>query len=283
MQHDAHHHDQVPRRIGLLAVVFDGLELADSYCFNPHKWMFTNFDCDCFFVARRAELIRTLSILPEYLRNRATESGAVIDYRDWQSVRPGFRALAVVVLRWYRLRLRAMVRSRGAGARRGAGQADPVGARRAGAAQPRCFRHRGAGDEPARARRQCLRQGLLTHTRLDSRSPAVVRRPGAHRATSSGSGSCYAKRPGKVRRRTIRCAQRKTVRTGAPYACSVASTAIPERPGDRQPVGRLRLLAEGGLVDPRHLGVGGEVDAGDAETALHLLKCTRAEVAMRRA
>ena len=33
----------------------DGLELADSYCFNPHKWMFTNFDCDCFFVADRAQ------------------------------------------------------------------------------------------------------------------------------------------------------------------------------------------------------------------------------------
>jgi len=61
-----------------------GLDLADSYCFNPHKWMFTNFDCDCFFVADRAALIHTLSILPEYLRNQATESGAVIDYRDWQ-------------------------------------------------------------------------------------------------------------------------------------------------------------------------------------------------------
>ena len=61
----------------------DGLEFADSYCFNPHKWMFTNFDCDCFYVADRAALIKTLSILPEYLRNKATESGAVIDYRDW--------------------------------------------------------------------------------------------------------------------------------------------------------------------------------------------------------
>ncbi len=61
----------------------DGLELADSYCFNPHKWMFTNFDCDCFFVADKASLIQTLSMLPEYLRNKATESGAVIDYRDW--------------------------------------------------------------------------------------------------------------------------------------------------------------------------------------------------------
>ena len=63
--------------------IHDGLELADSYCFNPHKWMFTNFDCDCFYVANRAALIKTLSILPEYLRNKATESGAVIDYRDW--------------------------------------------------------------------------------------------------------------------------------------------------------------------------------------------------------
>jgi aromatic-L-amino-acid decarboxylase len=61
-----------------------GVEQADSYCFNPHKWMFTNFDCDCFYVADRADLIQTLSILPEYLRNKATESGAVIDYRDWQ-------------------------------------------------------------------------------------------------------------------------------------------------------------------------------------------------------
>ena len=61
-----------------------GMELADSYCFNPHKWMFTNFDCDCFYVADRAALINALSVLPEYLRNKATESGAVIDYRDWQ-------------------------------------------------------------------------------------------------------------------------------------------------------------------------------------------------------
>jgi len=63
--------------------IINGLEKADSYCFNPHKWMFTNFDCDCFYVADRKTLIQTLSILPEYLRNQATESGAVIDYRDW--------------------------------------------------------------------------------------------------------------------------------------------------------------------------------------------------------
>jgi aromatic-L-amino-acid decarboxylase len=55
-----------------------GVEQADSYCFNPHKWMFTNFDCDCFYVADRAALIKTLSILPEYLKNQATESGAFL-------------------------------------------------------------------------------------------------------------------------------------------------------------------------------------------------------------
>ena len=81
----------------------DGLEFADSYAFNPHKWMFTNFDCDCFYVAERAALIKALSVLPEYLRNRATESGAVIDYRDWQvPLGRRFRALKLwFVIRHY--------------------------------------------------------------------------------------------------------------------------------------------------------------------------------------
>ncbi len=83
--------------------LFQGLELADSYAFNPHKWMFTNFDCDCFYVADRAALIRALSVLPEYLRNQATESGAVIDYRDWQiPLGRRFRALKLwFVIRHY--------------------------------------------------------------------------------------------------------------------------------------------------------------------------------------
>ncbi len=82
-----------------------GLEMADSYCFNPHKWMFTNFDTDCFYVADRRHLIQTLSILPEYLRNKATESGAVFDYRDWQiPLGRRFRALKLwFVLRHYGL------------------------------------------------------------------------------------------------------------------------------------------------------------------------------------
>jgi len=81
----------------------DGIQYADSYCFNPHKWMFTNFDCDCFYVADRKTLIQTLSVLPEYLRNKATESGAVIDYRDWQvPLGRRFRSLKLwFVLRHY--------------------------------------------------------------------------------------------------------------------------------------------------------------------------------------
>jgi aromatic-L-amino-acid/L-tryptophan decarboxylase len=81
----------------------DGVEFADSYGFNPHKWMFTNFDCSVFYVADRKHLIETLSVLPEYLRNQATESGAVIDYRDWHvPLGRRFRALKLwFVIRHY--------------------------------------------------------------------------------------------------------------------------------------------------------------------------------------
>jgi aromatic-L-amino-acid/L-tryptophan decarboxylase len=81
----------------------DGLDLADSYDTNPHKWLLTNFDCSTFWVADRAALVGALSILPEYLRNAATESGAVIDYRDWHvPLGRRFRALKLwTVIRWY--------------------------------------------------------------------------------------------------------------------------------------------------------------------------------------
>jgi len=81
----------------------DGMEFADSYCFNPHKWMLTNFDCDCLYVGDRAALNQTLGILPEYLRNSATDSGTVIDYRDWQiPLGRRFRALKLwFVIRYY--------------------------------------------------------------------------------------------------------------------------------------------------------------------------------------
>jgi aromatic-L-amino-acid decarboxylase len=81
----------------------DGLELADSYLFNPHKWLFTNVEFDAFYVADRQALIRTMSLVPEYLRNAASESGEVIDYRDWQiALGRRFRALKMwFVIRHY--------------------------------------------------------------------------------------------------------------------------------------------------------------------------------------
>ncbi|GMR02802.1 MAG: aspartate aminotransferase family protein [Acidimicrobiia bacterium] len=61
----------------------DGVEMVDSYTFNPHKWMMVNFDCNVLWVADRAPLIDTMSILPPYLLNDASDAGGVIDYRDW--------------------------------------------------------------------------------------------------------------------------------------------------------------------------------------------------------
>ncbi|TPV95426.1 MAG: hypothetical protein B7733_10000 [Myxococcales bacterium FL481] len=80
-----------------------GVEYADSYTVNPHKWMFTNFDCCCMFVADRGPLLAALAILPQYLRNNATESGGVIDYRDWHiPLGRRFRALKLwFVIRHY--------------------------------------------------------------------------------------------------------------------------------------------------------------------------------------
>ena len=78
-----------------------GLEHADSYCTNPHKWMGVNFDCDLYWTADRAALLGALSILPEYLRSEAAEAGAVIDYRDWQiPLGRRFRALKL----WFAIR-----------------------------------------------------------------------------------------------------------------------------------------------------------------------------------
>ena len=157
--------------------IHNGLEYADSYCFNPHKWMFTNFDCDCFYVADRAALIRTLTILPEYLRNQATESGAVIDYRDWHiQLGRRFRALKLwFVIRHYGVTgLQHHVRRHVALAQEFAGwvRADP---RFELAVEPPlnlvCFRHRG-GEEVNQALMDRLNRSgdlYLTHTRLNDR------------------------------------------------------------------------------------------------------------------
>jgi len=97
----------------LRPLVADGLDTADSYCFDPHKWLGAGMDCDVLYVADRARLIDAMSVVPEYLRNAASDSGEVIDYRDWGvALGRRFRALKL----WWLLRavgadgLAAMVR-----------------------------------------------------------------------------------------------------------------------------------------------------------------------------
>jgi aromatic-L-amino-acid decarboxylase len=160
-----------------LRSVHDGVELADSYCVNPHKWMFTNFDCDLFYVADRATLVRTLSVLPEYLRNRATESGAVIDYRDWHiPLGRRFRALKLwLVIRHYGIEgLRHHVRRHVELARMFTGWVEADRDFELAAPVPLnlvCFRHRG-GDAINQAIIDRVNDSgklFLTHTRLGDR------------------------------------------------------------------------------------------------------------------
>jgi aromatic-L-amino-acid decarboxylase len=152
-----------------------GLDYADSYCFNPHKWMFTNFDCDCFYVADRKALITTLSVLPEYLRNKASESGAVIDYRDWQiPLGRRFRALKLwFVIRHYGVEgLRYHIRQHVAWTRKFADWVEEDENFELAAPVPLnlvCFRHRG-GDACNRTLLEKLNQSgnlFLTHTSLN--------------------------------------------------------------------------------------------------------------------
>jgi aromatic-L-amino-acid decarboxylase len=152
-----------------------GLDHADSYCFNPHKWMFTNFDCDCFYIADRRELTDALSIVPEYLRNRPSESGEVIDYRDWQvPLGRRFRALKLwFVLRHYGVRgLKHHIREHIALAARFAGWIAESNEFEI-AAPPRlnlvCFKHR-AGDEFNRRLLDALNASgrlFMSHTVID--------------------------------------------------------------------------------------------------------------------
>ena len=154
-----------------------GLDLADSYCTNPHKWMLTNFDCTAFYVADRAHLIETLTVLPEYLRNTASESGAVIDYRDWQiPLGRRFRALKLwFVIRSYGLAgLRAHVRNHIELADQFASLVESSPDFEVVTDHPFglvCFRHRGGDEVNQQIMDTANRSGeiYLTHTRVDDR------------------------------------------------------------------------------------------------------------------
>ncbi|HMN96248.1 MAG TPA: pyridoxal-dependent decarboxylase [Phycisphaerales bacterium] len=158
-------------------MIHHGIEHADSYCVNPHKWMLVNFDCTCFWVRRRDDLIRSLGVLPEYLRNRATDSGDVIDYRDWQiPLGRRFRALKL----WFTIRqygvegLREHIRDGVRSAQRFASWLARHPTLEL-AAPPSlalvCFRHR-AGDERTQSLLDAVNDSgvaYLSHTKLDGR------------------------------------------------------------------------------------------------------------------
>lgn len=164
--------------------MLEGVERADSFNFNPHKWMLTNFDCSAFWTSDRAALLDALSITPEYLRNRASDAGAVKDYRDWQiPLGRRFRALKLwFVMRHYGVEgLRAHIR---AGVRlaelfeslvRADDRFEMAASRRLSLV---CFRHRD-GDQASRAlleRANSSGEMFLTHTTLPD-----PERPGAQR------------------------------------------------------------------------------------------------------
>jgi aromatic-L-amino-acid decarboxylase len=90
---------------------FDGVEHADSFVFNPHKWLLVNFDCSAYFVRDREALLQTFRVTPEYLRT--AQDPDVVNFRDW-GIQLGrrFRALKLwFVIRSYGVDgLRAMIR-----------------------------------------------------------------------------------------------------------------------------------------------------------------------------
>lgn len=132
---------------------FDGIELADSFVFNPHKWLLTNFDCSAYFVRDVEMLIRTFGASPEYLRT--AHDDRVVNFRDW-GIQLGrrFRALKLwFVIRSYGVDgLRRMLREHIALAQEFRGWVEAEPGFEVLAPSPFglvCFRHRpeGIGDE----------------------------------------------------------------------------------------------------------------------------------------
>ncbi len=77
----------------------DGCDRADSFVFNPHKWLFTPIDASALYTRHPETFKRAFSVVPEYLTT--PESGTVVDLMDY-GVQLGrrFRALKL----WWVLR-----------------------------------------------------------------------------------------------------------------------------------------------------------------------------------
>ncbi|XP_027429968.1 aromatic-L-amino-acid decarboxylase isoform X2 [Zalophus californianus] len=64
--------------------LLNGVEFADSFNFNPHKWLLVNFDCSAMWVKKRTDLIGAFKLDPLYLKHGHQDSGLITDYRHWQ-------------------------------------------------------------------------------------------------------------------------------------------------------------------------------------------------------
>ena len=80
--------------------LFAGVEGADSFGWNPHKWMGTILDCSLLYVKDVELLVRVFSTNPSYLHSSA--DGEVTQYKDWGiPLGRRFRSLKL----WFHLRL----------------------------------------------------------------------------------------------------------------------------------------------------------------------------------
>jgi aromatic-L-amino-acid/L-tryptophan decarboxylase len=162
--------------------MFAGVDQADSFVFNPHKWLLTNFDCTAYFVRDPGALIRSFQATPEYLRT--AHDSTVVNFRDW-GIQLGrrFRALKLwFVIRSYGVAgLQAMIRHHLALAQEFAGWLSQDVDFEVVAPVPLglvCFRYRPAGypaeqldalNQDLLARINAARTVHLTHTRLGGR------------------------------------------------------------------------------------------------------------------
>lgn len=77
-----------------------GIETADSFNFNPHKWMLVNFDCSAMWLKEPYWIVNAFNVDPLYLKHDM--QGSAPDYRHWQiPLGRRFRALKL----WFVLRL----------------------------------------------------------------------------------------------------------------------------------------------------------------------------------
>jgi aromatic-L-amino-acid decarboxylase len=178
--------------------ILDGIEKADSFVFNPHKWMFTNFDCSAYFVKDVNALLQTFATTPEYLKS--SHDTAAANFRDW-GIQLGrrFRALKLwFVIRSFGLEgLRSRIRSHIALAREFSSRVQlhpdfellapaPLGLV--------CFRYRPGNLDPDDTTLDTLNENLLTAVNATGRVHLTHTKLNGHFAIRISIGQLYTTR-----------------------------------------------------------------------------------------